>query len=87
MSDNSATQTGADDEPDHQLEAVIAHYIRSCESGTPPNRREILEQHSELADELRQFFRQHDRMNQMAEPIRGFGDVMSQAMGPGQQLS
>ena len=87
MPESTLTSPDDDMDRDQQLEAVIAHYIRSCESGTPPNRREILEQHPELVDELRQFFRQHDRMNQMAEPIRGFGDAMSQAMGPGQQLS
>ena len=85
--ENSMTPPDDDADRDQQLEAVIADYIRACESGTSPNRREILERHPELADELRQFFGQRDRMNQMAEPIRGFGDALAQAVGPGRQLN
>ncbi len=87
MSDNNAPQPDKSEERDQQLEAVIADYIRACETGTAPNRTEILKQHPELADELRQFFGQHDRMNHIAAPIRGFGDSLAQAVGPGQQLS
>ena len=76
-----------DSDREQQLEAVIADYIGSCESGTVPDRREILSRHPELAAELRDFFGQHDRMNQMGQPIRGFGDDLSQALGPGQKLS
>ena len=65
-----------DSDREQQLEAVIADYIGSCESGTVPDRREILSRHPELAAELRDFFGQHDRMNQMAQPIRGFGDYL-----------
>ena len=87
MSEDSVTTPDDDADRDQQLEAVIADYIRACESGLSPDRREILERHPEHADELRQFFGQRDRMNQMAEPIRGFGDALAQAVGPGQQLS
>ncbi len=87
MSENNAPQPDHSDDRDQQLEAVIADYIRACETGSVPNRGEILKQHPELADELRQFFGQHDRMNQIAAPIRGFGDSLSQVVGPGHQLS
>ena len=87
MSDNNAPQPDDDADRDQQLEAVIAEYIRECETGTAPDRGEILKRHPELADELRQFFGQHDRMNHIAAPIRGFGDTLAQAVGPGQQLS
>ena len=84
MPESTLTKPDDDADRDQQLEAVIADYIRACESGTSPDRREILERHPELAEELRQFFGQRDRMNQMAEPIRGFGDALAQAVGPGQ---
>ena len=87
MSEDSVTTPDDDADRDQQLEAVIADYIRACESGLSPDRREILERHPEQADELRQFFGQRDRMNQMAEPIRGFGDALALAVGPGQQLN
>ena len=79
MSENNVSQPDNNADRDQQLEAVIADYIRACETGTAPNRNEILERHPELADELRQFFGQHDRMNQIAEPIRGFGDSLAQS--------
>ncbi len=87
MSENSGPKSDDDANREQEMEAVIADYIRACETGLAPDRREILERHPELADELRQFFGQRDRMNQMAEPIRGFGDALAQGVGPGQQLS
>ncbi len=87
MSENNAPQPDNSEERDQRLEAVIADYIRACETGSVPNRGEILKRYPEFADELRQFFGQHDRMNQIAAPIRGFGDALAEAVGPGQQLS
>ncbi len=87
MSDSNAQKPDNNADRDQQLEAVIADYIRACETGSVPKRGEILKQHPELADELRQFFGQHDRMNQIAAPIRGFGESLAQDVGPGQQLS
>ena len=78
MSENNAPQPDNSEERDQQLEAVIADYIRACETGSVPNRGEILKRYPEFADELRQFFGQHDRMNQIAAPIRGFGDSLAQ---------
>ena len=87
MSEDNASQPDKDADRDQQLEAIIADYIRACETGSVPNRGEILKRYPEFADELRQFFGQHDRMNQIAAPIRGFGDSLAQSVGPGQQLS
>ncbi len=87
MSEDSVTTPDDDADRDQQLEAVIADYIRACETGLAPDRREILERHPELADELRQFFGQRDRMNQMVEPMRGFGEAVALAVGPGQKLN
>jgi serine/threonine protein kinase/WD40 repeat protein len=71
---------------EQQLEAVVADYIRACESDALPDRRAILQQHPELADDLRAFFGQRDRMNHFAEPIREFG-ALAGDMGPGQHVS
>lgn len=70
-----------------RLEALIADYIRACEAGTPPDRRQMTERHPEFAQELRQFFAQRDRLNQLAQPIRGFGEALAGAVGPGRQVS
>ena len=40
------------------LEAVLAEYLRALEGGQQPDERQILEQHPELAEELRSFFSQ-----------------------------
>ena len=72
---------------DQALEAIIADYIRCCETGNPTDRRAILDGHPEFADDLRQFFAQHDHMNQLVEPIREFADDQLQSVGPGQQIS
>ncbi|MEO8497793.1 MAG: hypothetical protein ABI614_22230, partial [Planctomycetota bacterium] len=74
MSDINMTKSVEDANREQQLEAVIADYIRACETGAAPDRQEILKRHLELADDLRGFFAQRDRMNQLAEPILGFGE-------------
>ena len=80
MTEDSATKPTEDPDHDQQLEAVIADYIRASEAGVPPDRRQLLESHPQLADDLRQFFGQRDRMHQWAEPIRGFGDAVTQSV-------
>ena len=86
MSDRN--QTNPDDaNRDRALESIIADYIRACEAGNPPDRQAILVCHPELADVLRQFFAQHDHMNQLVEPIRDFADDQFQSVGPGHQIS
>src|SRR5258708_7831715 len=87
MPDNTAPDIEKTVASDAQLERVIADYIRECEGGALPNRRQILDRHPELAEELRQFFAQRDRMNQLAAPIRQFGDALIHAVGPGHEIS
>lgn len=77
----------ADSTDQDLLEQVIADFIRSSETGASPDRRQILDRHPEIAEDLQQFFAQRDRLNLIAEPIRGFSDDMFRAVGPGQQIS
>jgi WD40 repeat protein/tRNA A-37 threonylcarbamoyl transferase component Bud32 len=64
--------TGGFDPPDYEsvLGDVIAAYLRSVESGQPPSREALIEQHPELAEELSEFFANHDRLEQLAQPLR-----------------
>jgi WD40 repeat protein len=52
------------------LDAVIASYVEAVESGRPPDRRQLLERHPDLADALRAFFADFDRMDRVASPLR-----------------
>ncbi len=54
----------------HPLDAVIASYIEAVESGRVPNRQELLAAHPELADDLRAFFADADRIDRIAAPLR-----------------
>jgi len=88
MTEPAETTSGAShrDDRERRLEAVIAEYIRACESGSPPDRSYLLERHGNLAAELRQFFAQRDRIDRLAEPIRGFREDLFQAITPGQHI-
>ena len=52
------------DHSDHslRLNQVIAEYLEAVEAGALPDRDDLLTEHPELADELRSFFTEHDRM-------------------------
>ena len=51
-----------------RLNALIATYLEAVQVGQSFDRQEIVSQHPDLADELRSFFENHDRMRNMAAP-------------------
>ena len=72
--------TGSHHDP---LDAVIAAYLRQVEAGAVPDREALLAQHPDLADGLREFFADFDRLDRQAgaaEPpadrphVRYFGE-------------
>ena len=65
----------------------MADYICACDVGAAPDRRVILERHPELANDLRDFFAQHDHMNQLVAPMHGLGDSLIDGIGPGKHIS
>ena len=50
-------------EREHRLEDVLAKYIEGMDAGHAPSRADLLAQHPDLADELRQFFSNKDGLS------------------------
>jgi len=57
------------------LDQVIAEYLQAVEAGQVPNRQDLLERHPELAESLRDFFADFDRVDLHAAPLRLAGDA------------
>ena len=60
------------------LDDIIAGYLEATACGQVPDRTALLAAHLDLADELRAFFADHDKMTQAAKPVRrALGDSPS----------
>lgn len=53
----------------NRLHAVIAAFLKEAEADRQPDRDQLLADHPEIADELRAFFDDHDRMHHLAGPV------------------
>ena len=52
------------------LDAVIAEYVQQVEAGEIPDREALLARHPELAERLRAFFADFDRLDRQASELR-----------------
>jgi serine/threonine-protein kinase len=59
--------TGSHHDP---LDAVIADYLQQVEAGVVPDREALLARHPDLADQLRAFFADYDRVDRQAADLR-----------------
>ncbi|VTR96691.1 serine threonine protein kinase : Serine/threonine protein kinase OS=Singulisphaera acidiphila (strain ATCC BAA-1392 / DSM 18658 / VKM B-2454 / MOB10) GN=Sinac_1051 PE=4 SV=1: Pkinase [Gemmata massiliana] len=62
MTDNTS-------EHENRVNRIIADYLDAQRHGRPPSREELLDQHPDLADELRAFFADQDEFGRLAEHI------------------
>ncbi len=54
--------------PSERFNQVIAEYLSAVEAGEAPDRDELLAQHPELADDLKSFFADQDRLQSVMNP-------------------
>jgi WD40 repeat protein/tRNA A-37 threonylcarbamoyl transferase component Bud32 len=72
--------------PGDPLDAVIAAYVQQVEAGAVPDREALLAAHPDLADRLREFFADYDRLERQAAELRLSADperTREQAGAPG----
>jgi serine/threonine-protein kinase len=53
------------------LDEVLTAYLKAVDAGQPPDRREVLARHPELAPDLERFFADHDAIGRWTEPLGG----------------
>jgi WD40 repeat protein/tRNA A-37 threonylcarbamoyl transferase component Bud32 len=62
-------QSNESAEREQRVNGIIAVYLEAERNGQAPDPRAVLEQHPEVAAELRSFFADKDRFNRLAEPM------------------
>ena len=66
--DGDASESGAGRQ---LLSQIIAEYLDALKAGLSPDRQELLDRHPDLAEDLRSFFADHDRVQELAELREG----------------
>jgi serine/threonine protein kinase len=64
-----ATNHSASSSREERVNAAIAAYLEAADAGRPPDRREFLARHPDIAAELEAFFADRDRFQRLAAPL------------------
>ena len=52
---------------DQRLQEILAAYLQDVEAGKNPDREKLLAQHPDLADDLRSFLAENDKMRRLVD--------------------
>jgi eukaryotic-like serine/threonine-protein kinase len=66
-----AAEPSSPPERDQVLDEVLTAYLKAVDAGEPPDRRELLARHPELAPDLERFFADQDAIGRWTEPLNG----------------
>src|SRR2546429_9701192 len=66
-------------EREERFNDVVAAYLDAVEAGQPEDRRALLAEHPDLADDLAAFFAGQDRLIRLATPLRAVTRVSAGA--------
>src|SRR6187401_1116937 len=72
----------ADDDREQRIQSILHAYLQAVDAGTTPDQEAILHQHSDLADELRAFFSDQEKLNHLADSLRTQGPPRSPSEPP-----
>ena len=67
-----------------RLHEAVASYLQALDAGAAPDQGDWLERYAEVADDLRAFFADQERLHHLAEPLRGLaptGDTPARSFG------
>jgi WD40 repeat protein len=65
-----STQHNGVPEREQRIDEVLGAYLEALGEGRAPDRQELLSRYPDLADELCEFFRDHDHLFRCTEPLR-----------------
>ena len=73
----------SESEREARLNQIVADYLRALDTGGKPDPETILRNHPDLNPELKEFFAEHDHVDQWAEPLRKSAQAdSSESSGP-----
>lgn len=70
------------DDRERRIQSILHAYLQAVDAGKAPDQEAILRQHSDLADELRAFFADQEKLNQMADSLRTQGPSRPESEPP-----